>query len=258
MNSGGPLFHSKTGLMFPGLTTADYKELWRELLYDHGIVTTQVVEAASYSMAMVVRHALGLSASGGNVYALVADTLSGWTALATLRHLTNAGARGTVLSAWSRTPSSELELQLKPLNKLGIPCLPLNEIPEQNISNLLASGHNVICGLFDHENIADSSTAGIVNILNELRTPVHCLEAPLGINIDSGQALSCPLFASSTLSLGVPLAGLYYGSQYVGRHYLCDISIPPALYRRYSADLCNLFAEQPVNQIFPLKDPDTD
>lgn len=247
------LFRSKTGALMPGLTKAAYGSLWRELLSDWSILTTQVVESASYSMAMVVRYALGLSATGGKVCALVADSLAGWTALATLRHLSNAGAQGIVIIAAEQS-SAELILQLAPLKKMGIECARLSELSAEELSQIFTSCHNVICGFYALQAQFGPQADGVVSILNELRTPVHCLEAPLGMDVDSGRSLGAPLFASSTLSLGAPLIGLYYGNDYVGRHYLCDISIPPALYAKYTADLSPLFAEQPVVQIFPGQD----
>lgn len=248
-------FHTKSGLNLPGISLASYQELWHELLSGYGLHSAQCIEAASYSMAMVVRYALGLSAAGGQVCCLAADTPAGWTALATLRHLTNAGAKGIVIAAWdTQRLSIELELALKPLHMNGVPCRELAGLAKDSACELFASCHNVICGLFERSPESPGSFDQLIETLNELQTPVHTIEAPLGVNADSGAALSCPLYASSTLSLGAPLQGLHSGHTFVGRHYLCDISIPPLLYRKYTENLGPLFAEQPVLQIFPSEE----
>ena len=93
-----------------------------------------------------------------------------------------------------------------------------------------------------------------VKVLNECQTPVHSVDAPLGINVDSGAPGADPLYSSSTLSLGVPFVGLADGNEYVGRHYVCDISATRALYTQDSGDdLGWLFAEQPVTQIVAVE-----
>jgi hypothetical protein len=54
------------------------------------------------------------------------------------------------------------------------------------------------------------------------------------------------------LSLGAPLKGLNPGKNYVGRHYLCDISFSHAIYQKHGGDLSGFFSDQPVIQIYPL------
>jgi hypothetical protein len=121
---------------------------------------------------------------------------------------------------------------------------------------LVGSCHNILYGAFDLERDGGGTIHGprltrIVNTLNEASTPVHAIEAPPGLNVDTGVPSSVQLFASSTLSLGIPLTGLHAGSELVGRHYVCDISLPLSMWRSFGVELAPLFAEQPVVQLFP-------
>lgn len=239
-------FKTKTNIAFPGITP-DTRRKMHGLIRELGITEGQIVEAASYSMAMVVRYALGLSATGGRVCAFVGNSLAGRVALATLRHLVNAGAEGIVLTV--SESGDVIHDELKVLQKMGVPLEMCRDAGGgSSTQKIIESSHNVICGLF--EGISDTTFASaIVTLLNELSTPVHTVEAPLGVDPFTGTRDN-PLFASSTLSLGAPLIGLSAGAECVGRHYLCDISATTAIYKESgSADLTSLFAEQPVLQI---------
>lgn len=248
------LFKTKTGLAFTGLKVEAYRSIWQELQSSYGLTMPQICEAASYSMAMVLRYALGLSALGGRVYAVVDDTPSGWIALATLRHMVTAGAEGGVILIPAPDKCSpDIELQAAPLMKMGIEFIPLQMLLESNqTADLIASCHNLICGVFNTAapSVSDQLSK-LLEIMNEAQTPIHAIEVPPGLDADTGTASANALFASSTLSLGAPLIGLHKGQDYVGRHYLCDISIAADLYRTQGPDLTQLFAEQPVIQIFP-------
>lgn len=249
------LFTTKSGLVFPSLSRGQTQEIRQALDKLLGGSVTHITEASSYSLAMVIRYALGLSADMGKVCALAGNNLSGAVTLATTRHLHNSGSE---ISLWLINDGSELSQNIT--QELGI--LHAMGVSYQTISSRavtaeltafeqkVADSHNVICGMFDAngQTVADSA---IINCLNELRTPVHCIDAPGGVDPDSGKPGDTPLFASSTLSLGTVYRGLHAGETYVGRHYLCDISISRELYGGFGIDAASLFSEQPVIQIFP-------
>jgi hypothetical protein len=206
---------------------------------------------------MVVRAALGLSASGGKVCAVIRDTLPGWITLATARILANAGASVHVLFLLDPdNHSEEVAAQLKPLERMGVPLEHWTCRAEgDQLAELLSGCHNVLCALTDLDTPLDEVSTHYVGILNELSVPVHAVEFPPGLDPDSGVAAPATLIASSTLSLGAPLLGLHKGKDFVGRHYLCDISIPRGLYESVGVSVGSVFADQPVQQIFPTTEP---
>ena len=253
MNSGSiAQFKTKQGLQITGLSAQQYSELWQTLLDHYGLHPSQLAEACSYSMAMVVRYALGLTAHAGKVITLAANRPAGWVALATMRHLVTAGADGIVVLEHAQPPEGELARQLFTLERLGIPVIALDDLLSDDPNRFLESCHNIICGWYDRESQPSESVAKFIDIVNEAATPIHSIEAPLGIDPTSGGKGPVPLYASSTLSLGAPLSGLHAANDLVGRHYLCDISCPRELYEKYGSDLTQVFAEQPVVQISPI------
>ncbi len=258
MNSQS-LFHNGTGLTFPGLSRAALDNLFQLRKSEYGLTDSQLIEASSYSLAMVARFALGLSAREGRVCALVGDSLASCICLATLRHLINSGAEGIILFIGQRpdSPSSEFALQLKPLERMGAHFETWSLDNPQHIRALFGSCHNILCGLHGAMTPQDIFSKQVIDLLNDIQTPVHCVIQPPGVDPDSGLKDPVPLFASSTLSLGAPLQGLFTGHEYAGRHYLCDVSFTSELYKKHGTDLSPLFAEQPVIQIFPLLEKDT-
>lgn len=249
-----PLFRTKAGLILPGFPAQSILNMRAALKKRYGLHSMQLCEAASYSMAMVVRHALGLTAEGGRICAIVADCFCGWIALATLRHLAIAGAKSHIFTVTPGAHSEEFNRQLKPLQEMQIPFSTSMTTGKQintDTIDLLSASHNIICGVFDLGNPLNYSYSALNRALNDMRTPIHTIEAPLGVNPETGIKQGEPMYASSTLSVGAPLTGLVAGSDFVGRHYLCDISITRDVYLSEGFDLSPLFAEQPVSQIFP-------
>lgn len=243
----------------PATSAAQARRMRTLLQSEFAISAAQIAEAASYSMAMVVRYALGLNANEGRITTFAADTLDGLIALATIRHLVNAGCSTQVfiVDPLGKAESPELAQQLTPLRRLGV-AIDTLRYPHQisRWQSVVGLSHNAILGLADLEASESTLAPAIIDSLNETRTPVHSVDAPYGLDLDSGTPGAATLFSSSTLSLGLPYRGLFYGHTHVGRHYVCDISLPRPLYEAAGYNLAPLFAEQPVVQIYPNIPPE--
>lgn len=236
----------------PGVSGDQLREAQQRTEREFGVSAEKRAEAASFSLAMVVRFALGLSASEGRVCAVVRDVFAGRVALACLRHLMNAGSAGlVVLHGEPGREPEHLAEELRTLKQLGAEFHEWQDAADhQFLTTVFGSCHNVMLGAFDLDRAPDQWDRLAASLLNELQTPIHCIGAPLGVDWETGGKSGEPLFASSTLSLGLPLRGLSVGSDYVGRHYLCDVSIPLAQYRQLFPACAPLFSDQPVTQIF--------
>jgi NAD(P)H-hydrate repair Nnr-like enzyme with NAD(P)H-hydrate epimerase domain len=237
---------TKQGVSVPCIEPDHYLSCLESLLERYSISPLQIAEAASYSMAMVVRFALGLSARDAYTTVIVTDSLAGQVALATLRHLVHGGADGTaIFLSPPDTMSKYMSHQIKNLLALGLePIFGEEEHLNESLKTEIKRSHNVICGI----GTTGSLPRSLTETLNDAFTPVHCVELPPGVCPASGQ-LTDPLFASSTLSLGAPLHGLHEAQENVGRLYICDISLPiyPLEELGYTYPL--LFDDQPVQQL---------
>lgn len=249
------VFKDKRGIEFPGVKCDAMRGIRSELRDGLKLSDLQIAEGAGYSLAMVVRYALGLDASDGDVSLLIRNGLPGMVTLAGARHLKNAGCSIEIILI---DPPEHLDTAmhdlLAPLLAMGSPVHQAAALfADETLKGRLASCHNAISGLFSIDAPDFAERTALTEMLNDIRTPVHVVECPSGIDPDSGAVITPPLYASSTLSLGLPLSGLLTGNEYVGRHYLCDISIPRAIYQRSQITSTTLFSEQPVIQIFPAQ-----
>ena len=243
------VFFTRGGAKVPAVSLSHHNRFLDRLTNEVGISTAQICECAAFSMAMVVRSALHLTAEGGRSVAFVSDCLPGWVTLATARHLINGGASVILfILSESGDVGDEFEAQLKPLMAMGVTPVVVEpgKMPEDFVA-VTGQAHNVLCGL----SVKDSPGCDpYIEALNEASIPVHSVYAPVGMNLESGTGMSEPLFSSSTLSLGLPLDALYKGQDFVGRHYVCDVSLPQFLVESEGIEVPFLFAEQPVQQIF--------
>jgi hypothetical protein len=215
---------------------------------DHeGLAPLQVVEGCGFSMAMVVRFALGHSAAGGNITAFASDSVYGWTVLAAARHLLNAGSTLQIVIPGTRLPTSENgERLLRTLGARGAE-IRLWDAPSWNaVARIVESSHNVLCGLSDLKRELAYWTNEFTEHMNESHVPVHVVGAPTGLDLDGNTTSRARLYASSTLSIGLPLEPLSESPDLIGRHYLADAGWSIAAYRNVLFEGEPLFAEQPV------------
>lgn len=251
------LFQAKSGASVGGVSLEQYRAILEELQSTYLLSPLQISEAAGFSMAMVVRYALGLDAAGGQVMVLVRDCLSGTVAAAALRHLVNSGASGMIGLEMEppETASPAYVAQLEALNALGVPIFLFPQVQRPELEGGIADSHNVIVGLYDErDNNSVEALWPVLDVLNESATPIHSIGSPLDLDVDSGKPFKNPLYASSTLSLGLPFTGHAIAKDLVGRHYVCDISIPRALREKHEIYSDYMFSEQPVLQIEPKAD----
>ena len=256
---GAMSFFSTDNLPIPGITPEDFQEIFRITLSDYGISVLQAAENGGFSLAMVVRYALGLSAEGGHSAIIYNDSLAGAVTLAGARHLVNAGASVKLFhiidpGCINAQVQAEINNLLTPLKKMGAePTDILSHLPPHALHEELPRCHNVILGMGTTDSIKMSY---FVDALNDSPAPIHCVQCPLGLNPILGKPTTNTIFASSTLSLGAPLVGLSEGAEYVGRHYVCDISIPHVVYSERGINYPFLFSDQPVKQILPPQAPE--
>jgi len=249
-------FRTDEGEAVPSISAVDLRQLIRSLTEEFLIPQHVYTESAALAFSMVIRSALGLTASQASVCALISDNLSGQICLATLRMLSNAGAQPVVILLDNpESLSKETETLLKTLDKLEIPLVSQFPNPDlTELEQLLSQTHTVLCGTTEFLEVeqANNSLAHseIYSILNEIHTPIHSVVAPPGFSVDGQKVEGNALLCSSTLSLGAPLSGLKLAKDFVGRHYLCDIQVPCKKYRELFGFQPEWFARQPVIQIF--------
>lgn len=248
------MLKTKADISVPSVSPLILAQIRQAMTEEYGINLSAIIEACAFSFAMVSRFALGLSASGAKSACIINDTFAGCVALATARQLINAGAEVELIFAGSLdNVSQQIEQQLNILGAYGLPLTVWsNPNDSSNISDILSTCHNSLLGLCSLQGLQTTDikfVKSINSLLNELTTPIYAAEFPTQVDLETGSSLGEPLYASATVTFGLPLQGAEKSEDYVGRLYVCDSLIPKPLYERYGFNCQELFSEQPVQQL---------
>lgn len=248
-------YQTQYGDSVPDCSLDEWRAVLERLLNTDGLSALQLAEGVSYSLAMVVRYALGLSAADGQVTVLESDGFFGWCALATARHLADAGCSVTVgVLDSKKARSNEQNALEKPLRSRSCRILDVDSAKAlQELYAAISSSHNVICGILDPITHACPEVYTEMSVfLNESPVPVHTVGVPTGIDLHTGEITKPPLYSSSTLSLGLPFKLGASAYDLLGRHYLADLQWDLPTYRRLSYTAAPLFREQPVIKLLQV------
>jgi hypothetical protein len=143
------MFQREDGALVPSVAFTELQEALSLLQEEYSLPKTSLIEAPAFSLAMVARFALGLSAENGLVCGLVRDTIPGAIVTSTLRHLVNGGASAAllVLEHSEDDSLSTLKPYLQSAAAFGIQVEFWNS-GEQNplVEDLIQQCHNVIYG----------------------------------------------------------------------------------------------------------------
>ncbi len=238
-------FTTESGITIPTIDSSSYHELLTRMVKEYEFSSTHLSEATSLSMAMVVRYSLGYDANKGSVISIISDSLTGYVATATLRHLVNGGAKGKlVLADSNKKLSPELSKEITLAQNTGVQIIT----PKEAISQI-SEFHCAMIGIFGGECLANPYFDNLVEEFNDKTIPVHSIVFPT----EDAIANQPKIYSASTLSLGIPLSETIKYYDFIGRHYLCDISIPQTIYQELGLKNCSLFSEQPVIKLLPQK-----
>ncbi len=207
------------------------REVDRIMVEELGIDLTRMMENAGRNLAdLVIRlfrpaTVTVLAGSGGN----------GGGGLVAARHLSNRGVAVTV----SVSGGDLAEVPARQLAILENMTVAVTEQPvEAEVVIDALIGYSLSGPPRDR-------AAELIGWANERSTPVVSLDTPSGLDVTTGVAAEPSVVADATLTLALPKIGLLEAAQ-VGDLYLADISVPPAVYRRFGIDLPELFAEETV------------
>lgn len=240
----------------PSLTTAQMIAVDRAMMEDYRIDLPRMMENAGRALASITRtkflkgkerarKIIVLAGAGGN----------GGGALVAARHLHNWGGNVTVLLAQSRsamTPTAAHQLEI--LDRMGVRVFMSDRFcesrMESNFADLIIDG---IIG-YSLRGAPHGSTATLIRAVNASLSPVVALDVPSGVDAGTGDISDPAIVAEATLTLALPKKGLLdaAAAKYVGELYCADISVPPALYKKYlSKHVPPIFSESAIIRVAP-------
>ncbi len=215
------------------LTAAQMRELDRQAIEDLGIPSLVLMENAGRSTYQILRQEFPELA--GEVAVLAGRGNNGGDGLVVARYLANDHLPVVVLLLGEKkTLKGDARVNLEILSHLSVEVIEVQEESALTplfhrlaraaliVDALLGTGLNAeVRGLFRL----------VIDRVNQLRVPVLAVDIPSGLCADTGRPLGAALKAQVTATYGWPKIGQVIppGRDYVGRLWLVDISLPPAL-----------------------------
>ncbi len=213
----------------PYLTTGQMREVDRAMVEDYHIDLIQMMENAGRNLAHLARGRFFDGDPVGKKVTLLAGTGgNGGGALVCARHLHNYGSDVSVyLTAPERmTPVAAHQLDI--LRRMAVPVSGAGGIGAGHRPDLVIDG---IIG-YSLNGAPRGAAADLIRWANGVSAPVLALDAPSGIDPNTGIVFDPAISATATMTLALPKEGLRVPGieAQVGELYLADISVPPGLY----------------------------
>ena len=224
-------------MSIPALTTAQMVEVDRLMIEEYGILLIQMMENAGRNLAEMASRMLDEQLVGQRVVVLCGRGNNGGGGMVAARHLHNRGAAVSVKLVGEPAGMKEIPghqwdiLQVMGLIQADQPTLSEADLIIDAIIGYGLSGN------------PRGVAADWIRWANGAGRPILALDAPSGLDTATGAAGDPCIKAQATLTLALPKFGLTSpeAAAVVGKLYLADISVPPALYKRLDLDVGPLF-----------------
>lgn len=209
------------------------REVDRIMVEDFGISLVQMMENAGSCLAEMVwatyrpDSVTVLAGSGGN----------GGGGMVAGRHLANRGVDVAVAVIRDDLDGVTAK-QLQILRRMGV------AIGEPRASDVVI---DALIG-YSLRGAPVGRAAELIGWANRQAVPVVALDAPSGVDVDTGAAAGEAIRATATVTLGLPKPGLA-ANQLVGDLWLADISIPPAAFARIGVAVDGLFDDHRLRRL---------
>lgn len=218
----------------PALTVAQMIRVDELMTGSFGISLPQMMENAGRCLAMAaLRLFLRDRAQGRSVVVLAGTGGNGGGALVAARRLKIWGANVRVVTS---RPAPEYQgiagKQLAILQQMGMVLLhePPSGTPDLIIDGMI--GYRL-------QGAPHGRIGELIEWANRQLSPVLALDAPSGLDLDTGTVHTPCMRASATLTLALPKTGLLTdrARPMVGELFLADISVPRSLYKAPGIEL---------------------
>ena len=232
----------------PALTTDQMRKVDRLMIEEYHIDMLQMMENGGRNLALLAVRMLDGDVADRPVVVLAGRGNNGGGGLVAARHLLNWGAWVQLLLTHRPEEYSGVAAhQLSILQAMDAPLAWAEEGWELPPADLII---DAVIG-YGLQGNPSGAAANLIALANSSVAPILSLDVPSGLDATTGQLYSPHIVAAATMTLALPKTGLRSPAALaaVGRLYLADIGVPPALYGRLGLDVPPLFA---MDTIVPL------
>jgi NAD(P)H-hydrate epimerase len=222
-----------------GVTPDQMREVDRLAAADFGIAPIQLMEVAGLQTARVAREMLGPDLGRRAVCILAGKGNNGGDGLVAARRLGGSGTSVEVITSFS--PG-----EAQGLGAGSVVALQRSGVPVRQWRGTLPSADLYIDALLGFG--ASGGLRGAVAEMVESLTPgdarTLALDLPSGLDARTGETAGTCVIADATVTLALPKTGLLArdAGAYVGRLFVADIGVPPALLHGLGIDTTGLFS----------------
>jgi NAD(P)H-hydrate epimerase len=229
-----------------GISPQQMREIDRAAEEDYGISPLQLMEVAGLATARVARNLIGSPLTGRRLSILAGPGNNGGDGLVAARRLAGWGALVTTLTSYPPAEARGLsEAQARTALRAGVAV--------QQWQGQLATADLIIDALlgFGAEGAPRGAIAEMISASGGRQTTVLALDLPSGLDAGSGDAAAECVVATATITLTLPKTGLLAPAarRYVGRLFLADIGVPPALLAGRNIDVRGLFETDDIVEV---------
>ncbi len=238
-------------MILPSLSTKQMREVDRLMVEQYGIQLLQMMENAGRNLALLAKRILSFDdeeepLQDRPIVVLAGRGNNGGGGLAAARHLLNWGAWVQIVLTHSPSdlPPGAMKDQLSILQKMDAPLAWADEgweLPPADLVIDALIGYGLSGSL-------RGRTTQLIQLANSSVAPILSLDAPSGLDTDSGHPSDHCIAATATLTLALPKRGLLQppARAACGQLFLADIGVPPVLYESLNLDVPPLFATDTV------------
>jgi ADP-dependent NAD(P)H-hydrate dehydratase / NAD(P)H-hydrate epimerase len=223
------------------VTAAEMRELDRLAIEEVGIPSLVLMENAGRSTYQVLRREF--PQLRGPIVVLAGRGNNGGDGFVVARYLAHEGLPVNVLLMASRDQvRGDALVNLAILEQIGVEVEEvLGEDRLSGVTHRLSRAELVVDALLGTglNSPVRGLLAQVITRVNQARPPVLSVDIPSGLSADTGEILGAAVEAQVTVTYGLPKIGqiLPPGRDLVGRLWLVDISIPPALAQGVKTEL---------------------
>jgi len=218
----------------PTTSSSALREADEQARLRFGIEPIQLMEVAGWQIARFVDRFVD-GVRGQRVTVVAGSGNNGGDALVAARFLHQRGAHVRASIVAARDPNSLAARHAATIGRLGIPML---EAPQ----GIDPSANVVVDGLFGigiRLPLRDPAPR-IIEAMNASQVPIVAVDAPSGLDADSGAGREGAVRAAATITL-VALKSALRGNPNAGRVFVADIGMPVGLFSSEREALAGLY-----------------
>ena len=224
------------------------------------IPTLLLMENAALGITRIVEDKLG-SVKEKKITVISGKGNNGGDGLAAARLLYNRGARVCIyLLSEPDAIAGDAATNLNIALKMGIELHSTGNYDLRTMKSVINHSHVIIDAILGTglSSPIKGEYSEIIEMINHSQRPVIAVDIPTGINSDTGEVMGIAVKAADTITFAIPKRGhlLYPGSDYTGKLYIVDISIPNAAIEKESVYV-HLLTEEDMTCLIPLRQKDS-